>query len=65
MHDKTSLLLKNFEHMIVQVIKEWKNFTSILVLITIFKTLVKITAVKKPEDTNTFNVLLFDRRSRY
>lgn len=35
MHDKTSLLLKNFEHMIVQVIKEWKNFTSILVLITI------------------------------
>lgn len=61
MHDKTSLLLKNFEHMIVQVFKEWKNFTSILVLITVlFKTLVKITTVKKPEDTNTFNVLLFD-----
>lgn len=35
MHDKTSLLLKNFEHMIVQVFKEWENFTSILVLITI------------------------------
>lgn len=59
MHDKTSLLLKNFEHMIVQVIKEWKNFTSILVLITILDTN-KNTTVKKPEDTNTFNVLLFD-----
>lgn len=59
MHDKTSLLLKNFEHMIVQVFKEWKNFTSILVLITILDTN-KNTTVKKPEDTNTFNVLLFD-----
>lgn len=59
MHDKTSLLLKNFEHMIVQVIKEWKNFTSILVLITILDTN-KNTTVKKPEDTNTFNDLLFD-----
>lgn len=59
MHDKTSLLLKNFEHMIVQVFKEWKNFTSILVLITILDTN-KNTTVKKPEDTNTFNDLLFD-----
>lgn len=59
MHDKTSLLLKISEHKIVQVFKEWKNFTSILVLITILDTN-KNTTVKKPEDTNTFNVLLFD-----
>lgn len=59
MHDKTSLLLKNFEHMIVQVFKEWKNFTSILVLITILDPN-KNTTVKKPEDTSTFNDLLFD-----
>lgn len=58
MHDKTSLLLKK-KHKIVQVFKEWKNFTSILVLITILDTN-KNTTVKKPEDTNTFNDLLFD-----
>lgn len=56
MHDKTSLLLKISEHKIVQVFKKWKNFTSILVLITILDPN-KNTTVK---DTSTFNDLLFD-----